>query len=75
MPSGGGHDRAAPLKSAGPTVRRKLAALSSLFDYLCEQNAVELNPVQGIKRPRVQGSEGKTQALSDAQAALLLEAP
>jgi len=25
---------------SAPTIRRKLSALSSLFDYLCERNAV-----------------------------------
>ncbi|MGI4716785.1 MAG: site-specific integrase [Janthinobacterium lividum] len=35
----------------GATIRRKLAALSSLFDYLCEANAVQGNPVDGVKRP------------------------
>jgi integrase/recombinase XerD len=30
---------------------RKLSALSSLFDYLCERNAVIGNPVDGIERP------------------------
>jgi integrase/recombinase XerD len=33
------------------TIRRKLSALSSLFDYLCERNAVVGNPVDGVKRP------------------------
>jgi hypothetical protein len=33
---------------AGPTIRAKLAALSSLFEYLCERNAVTHNPVQGV---------------------------
>src|SRR5690348_12225949 len=28
----------------GATIRRKLAALSSLFEYLCEANAVTHNP-------------------------------
>jgi hypothetical protein len=32
------------------TIRRKLSALSSLFDYLCERNAVLGNPVDGVKR-------------------------
>lgn len=36
---------------SGATIRRKLAALSSLFDYLCESNAVTGNPVDGVKRP------------------------
>lgn len=60
---------------SGATIRRKLAALSSLFDYLCERNAVALNPVAGIKRPKNNGNEGKTPALGDHQARALLDAP
>lgn len=58
-----------------PTIRRKLSALSSLFEYLCEKNAVAGNPVDGVKRPMVNSNEGSTPALSDAQARRLLEAP
>ena len=36
---------------AKSTVRRKLAALSSLFNYLSDANAVQNNPVDGVKRP------------------------
>jgi integrase/recombinase XerD len=57
------------------TIRRKLSALSSLFDYLCERNAVLGNPVDGVKRPMANGNEGSTPALGDAQARRLLEAP
>ena len=60
---------------SGATIRRKLAALSSLFEYLCEKNAVETNPVKGVKRPKVESSEGKTPALGDRQARALLDAP
>ncbi len=61
---------------AGATIRRKLAALASLFDYLLEQNAVAGgNPVHGVKRPRIESNEGKTPALGDYQAKALLEAP
>lgn len=60
---------------AGATIRRKLAALSSLFDYLCEANAVISNPVNGVKRPKAETQEGKTPAISDEQARTLLEAP
>jgi site-specific recombinase XerD len=59
----------------GATIRRKLAALSSLFEYLCESNAVTHNPVKGVKRPPVESWQGKTPALGDAQARALLEAP
>jgi integrase/recombinase XerD len=55
--------------------RRKLSALSSLFDYLCERNAVVGNPVDGVKRPIANNNEGSTPALGDAQARRLLEAP
>ncbi len=60
---------------AGSTVRRKLAALSSLFEFLCEANAVPTNPVKGVKRPRVETYEGKTPALGDHQARRLMNAP
>ena len=57
------------------SIRRKLSALSSLFDYLCERNAVSGNPVDGVKRPMANGNEGSTPALGDRQARKLLEAP
>ena len=60
---------------APATVRRKLSALSSLFDYLCEKNAVTHNPVNGVKRPMANSNEGTTPALSDSQARKLLDAP
>jgi site-specific recombinase XerD len=60
----------------GSTIRRKLSAVSSLFEYLCERNAVVHNPVKGVKRPKVTNpNEGLTPALSDEQARLLLNAP
>lgn len=63
-------------RALGPaTIRRKLSALSSLFDYLCERNAVFGNPVDGVKRPATNNNEGSTPALGDAQARRLLEAP
>jgi site-specific recombinase XerD len=59
----------------GTTIRHRLAALSSLFEYLCDKNAVTYNPVKGIKRPSVEGYLGKTPAITDYQARGLLEAP
>jgi integrase/recombinase XerD len=59
----------------GSTIRHRLAALSSLFEYLCEKNAVTHNPVKGVKRPRSESGEGKTPALGDHQARELLSAP
>lgn len=61
---------------AGATIRRKLAALASLFDHLLECNALAGgNPVHGVKRPKIETSEGKTPALGDHQAKALLQAP
>ncbi|HEX7911978.1 MAG TPA: tyrosine-type recombinase/integrase [Paraburkholderia sp.] len=60
---------------SGATIRRKLAALSSLFEYLCEKSAVDFNPVKGARRPKVESNEGKTPALDDHQARALLDAP
>ena len=58
-----------------PAYGRKLSALSSLFDYLCERNAVVGNPVDGVKPPAANGNEGSTPVLGYAQARRLLEAP
>jgi integrase/recombinase XerD len=61
------------------SIRRKLSALSSLFDYLCERNAVAGNPVDGVKRLMANNAnnnnEGSTPALGDTQVRRLLEAP
>ena len=60
---------------ANDTIRRKLAALSSLYAYLCERHAVLHNPVLGVKRPRSMNREGVTPAIGEHQARTLLEAP
>jgi integrase/recombinase XerD len=60
---------------SGTTIRHRLAALSSLFQYLCDKNAVTHNPVKGVKRPKNESDEGKTPALADHQARKLLVAP
>jgi integrase/recombinase XerD len=62
-------------KLSPATIRRKLSALSALFDYLCESNAVAGNPVDGVKRPMANGNEGLTPALGDAQARKLIDTP
>ena len=49
---------------AGSTLHRKLAALSSLFEYLCERNAVTTHPVDCVKRPNVESYEGRTPHLT-----------
>jgi integrase/recombinase XerD len=60
---------------AAATIRRKLSALSDLFDHLCESNSITHNPVKGVARPKEGANEGKTPALSDLQARELLNAP
>src|SRR5580693_6643567 len=59
----------------GATIRHRHAALSSLFEYLCEKNAVTHNPVKGVERPKTESGEGKTPAIGDHQARKLLDAP
>jgi integrase/recombinase XerD len=59
----------------GLTVLRKLVAISSLFEYLCERNTIATNPVEGASRPNVESTEGKTPAISDARVRRLLAAP
>jgi integrase/recombinase XerD len=59
----------------GATIRGKLAALSSLFQFLCNEQAVQTNPVKGVARPKIEGYQGKTPALSGAQVRQLLTAP
>lgn len=60
---------------SGQTIRHRLAALSSLFEYLCDRNAVSHNPVKGVRRPVVESYEGKTPTIGDDQARQLLDAP
>src|SRR3984893_10297370 len=60
----------APAKHSAPAL-----GASSLFDYLCERNAVTGNPVDGVKRPMANGNEGSTPALGDAQARKPLGGP
>jgi integrase/recombinase XerD len=57
------------------TIRRKLSAIASLFDHLCEANAVSHNPADGVRRPSEGLNEGKSAALGDDQAKAILEAP
>jgi integrase/recombinase XerD len=59
----------------GSTIRHRLASLASLFEYLCEKNAVTHNPVKGVERPKTESGEDKTPSLGDHQARKLLDAP
>lgn len=57
------------------TIRRKLAALSSLFAHLVHHHVLRDNPCREITRPRVNARRGMTAAFSVAQARAILEAP
>ena len=59
----------------GASIRHRLAALASLFQYLCEKNAVTHNPVKGVKRPATASGAGKTPTIGDHQTRTLLAAP
>jgi integrase/recombinase XerD len=43
----------------GATIRHRLAALSSLFEYLCDKNAVTHNPVKASSGPRPRAVKAK----------------
>ena len=57
------------------TVRRRLAALSSLFTHLVKFGAAEVNPVREVERPAVNRREGMTLAFSQEQARAVLDRP
>ena len=62
-------------KKEASTVRRRLAALSSLFTHLVKFGVVEVNPVRDVERPAVNRREGMTPAFSQKQARAILDAP
>lgn len=57
------------------TVRRKLSALSSLFDELLARGAVRTNPVRGVGRPADDEGGHAAPVLTGEQARRLLDAP
>lgn len=57
------------------TVRRRLAALSSLFKHLVRYGYAEKNPVSEVERPAINREQGTTLAFSRADAKKLLELP
>ncbi len=64
---------ARPLRPA--TVRRKLSALSSLFDELLAGGAAAANPVRGVGRPADEEGRHAAPVLTGEQARRLLDAP
>jgi hypothetical protein len=61
--------------AAGSTVRRRLAALSSLFNHLVEHSQADRNPVAAVRRPAINRDEGFTLAFSRSQARKPLDTP
>src|SRR6266571_4494211 len=61
--------------SQASTVRRRLAALSSLFAHLVKFDVVDMNPVRDVERPVVNRREGMTLAFSQTQARAILDKP
>ena len=61
--------------AAPSTVRRRLAALSSLFKHLVRHGEAARNPVAEIERPAINRDEGTTLAFAKAQARKMLDAP
>ena len=59
----------------GSTIRHRMASLASLFEHLCDSNAITHDPVKGVERPKAETAEGKTPAIGDHQARALLAAP
>jgi integrase/recombinase XerD len=57
------------------TIRRRLAALSSLFKHLVAAQVVRVNPVREIERPPVDRAHGTTLAFSSKEARRILDTP
>lgn len=59
---------------ASRTVARKLATVSSLYDWLESEGHIDRSPMTRVKRPKVDRRQGSTLALSQEDAARLLKA-
>jgi len=62
-------------EAAPSTVRRRLAALSSLFKHLVRHGHAAKNPVSEVERPAINREEGTTLAFSKDQARRLPDLP
>lgn len=61
--------------AAASTIRRRLAALSSLFRHLIDYGGAVRNPAREVARPAINRQEGATLAFSKVQARKLLDMP
>jgi site-specific recombinase XerD len=62
-------------RAAASTIRRRLAALSSMYKHLVRHGHAARNPVGAVERPALNRDEGSTLAFSKIQARKLLDAP
>ena len=62
-------------RAASSTIRRRLAALSSLYKHLVRHDHAPRNPVGEVERPAINRDEGATAAFSKTQARKLLDLP
>jgi integrase/recombinase XerD len=61
--------------AAASTIRRRLAALSSLYKHLVRHDHAARNPVGEVERPAINRDEGSTLAFAKVQARKLLDLP
>jgi integrase/recombinase XerD len=61
--------------AAASTIRRRLAALSSLYTHLVRDGDAARNPVGEVEPPTINRDEGSTLAFSKSQARKVLDAP
>jgi integrase/recombinase XerD len=61
--------------AAASTIRRRLAALSSLYKHLVRHDHAARNPVGEVERPAINRDEGSTLAFAKAQARKMLDVP
>jgi site-specific recombinase XerD len=57
------------------TVQNRLAAVSSLFKHLCEQQVAVRNPATGVRRPKVNTTRVDAAVLTPEQVRRLLNTP
>src|ERR1700674_1499818 len=62
-------------RAASSTIRRRLAALSSLYKHLVRHGHAAKNPVAEVERPAINRDEGSTLAFAKTQARKLLDLP
>jgi integrase/recombinase XerD len=60
-----------PRKASSSTVARRLAAISSWYQYLVDNDAADRNPVAAVKRPKLD-QQSPFPALSETETATLL---